>query len=168
LAIISKSIGILGNRQGGLSIYISQKAQYALRAIFELARRVGSGAVTVSEIAAAQAIPVRFLEAILNQLKRGGFVESRRGVGGGYRLIKRPEDLSAGDVLRFVQGPLGPVSCLDGPARDECPIGPDCVFLPMWDEARVALSNVFDGTTFQDLIERDKDSRGNFVPSYSI
>ncbi len=71
---------------------VSQKSQYALRAVFELARRNGGLPVKIADIAEAQAIPQRFLEVIMNQLKQGGFVESRRGKRGGYLLAR-----SAGD-----------------------------------------------------------------------
>jgi Rrf2 family cysteine metabolism transcriptional repressor len=81
---------------------ISQKCQYALRAVFELAVRTKEGPIKVGVIAEAQAIPTRFLEVILNQLKRGGFVESRRGNAGGYALAKSPAELTMGDIIRFV------------------------------------------------------------------
>jgi len=97
---------------------ISQKCQYALRAVFELARRPREAPVKVGDIAEAQAIPPRFLEIILNQLKRGGFVESRRGASGGYSLARSPDELTMGEIIRFVEGPFKPVSCTVGDSQD--------------------------------------------------
>ena len=85
---------------------ITQKSKYALRATLELAVRFGQGPISIGEIAKAQAIPARFLEAILAQLKRAGLVESRRGNEGGYVLSRPPARISVGDVLRVVQGTL--------------------------------------------------------------
>lgn len=76
---------------------LSQTCQYALRAVFEMAKRSGGGPIKIDAIARAQSIPPRFLAAILNQLKQGGFVESRRGADGGYRLRQAPDNLSVGE-----------------------------------------------------------------------
>ena len=91
---------------------VSQKCQYAIRATFELAKRHGQGPVKISEIAETQSIPVRFLEVILNQLRQGGFVQSRRGADGGYYLIRKADELMVGDIIQFIEGPLVPVACL--------------------------------------------------------
>ncbi len=88
---------------------ISQKSQYALRATFELARQYDQGWVKIAQIAQAQAIPTRFLEIILNQLKQAGFIRSKRGSEGGYILTRSPDQLSVGDVLSFMEGPIGPI-----------------------------------------------------------
>ena len=84
---------------------LTQKSQYALRAVFELSRRYGQGPVKAPAIAHAQGIPVRFLEVILNQLKHGRLIEAKRGVSGGYYLLKRPDEISLADVIFFIQGP---------------------------------------------------------------
>ena len=147
---------------------VSQKCQYALRAIFELARRAGLGPVKTAEIAAAQAIPVRFLEVILSQLKQGGFVVSQRGSEGGYLLDRPAPGLTVGEIMRFVQGPVGPVACLITDSKDKCPLRGKCVFLPMWQRVHEATTSVYDTTTFQDLIEQDKQRDADHVPCYSI
>jgi len=145
-------------------MFISQKCQYALRAIFELAKRNGQGPVKVAEIAKAQAIPPRFLEVILNQLKQAGFVASQRGNEGGYLLVRAPEDLTVGDVIRFMQGPVAPVGCVeDEPRGDRCPLYEDCVFLPMWEEVRKAILQVYDNTTFQDLLDQERQKAGKYA-----
>jgi Rrf2 family protein len=85
-----------------------KKSQYALRAIYELAKRKNAGPTKISKIAAAQGIPRRFLEVILNQLKSSGIVASKRGFYGGYFLTKSAEKVSVGDVLRFLEKKQGP------------------------------------------------------------
>jgi len=148
---------------------VSQKCQYALRAIFELAKRNGQGPVKIAEIAEVQAIPPRFLEGILSQLKQAGFVSSQRGNEGGYFLTREPADLSVGDVIRFVHGSIGPVMCVLGDKEDKkCPLYGDCVFLPMWKEVQQAVLDVYNSTTFEILVERDLQKGGRYVPGYTI
>src|SRR5437667_7904009 len=83
---------------------ISVKAEYALEAIFDLSAQNPGEPVKIADIARRQQIPQKFLELILASLKQGGFVESRRGAEGGYLLAKRPESITVGEVLRFVEG----------------------------------------------------------------
>ena len=147
---------------------VSQKCRYALRAIFELAKRHGTGPVRVGEIAEAQAIPPRFLEVILNQLKQARFVESRRGSEGGYLLQRRPHAVSVGEVIRFIEGPLAPVGCVDDQPTESCPLSENCVFIPMWQRVQKAVSGIYDETTFQDLIDQEARMCTQFTPSYVI
>jgi Rrf2 family transcriptional regulator, cysteine metabolism repressor len=151
---------------------LSQKCQYALRAVFEVTKRSGEGPIKIEAIAAAQAIPPRFLAVILHQLKQGGFVQSKRGSEGGYLLARPAEGLSVGDIIRFIEGPVAPVACVateDDPA--ECPLRGSCVFMSMWKEAQQAMENVYDRTTMQDLLDREAAMAGTAqecVPMYMI
>ena len=143
---------------------VSLKCQYGLRALFELARRTGSGPTRIQKIAEAQAIPPRFLENILNQLRRGGFVDSRRGKAGGFMLARSPSQITTLEVIRFLDGPVHSFDCEgDSPVR-KCSLGPDCVFMPLWQRARQALENVYGGTTLQDLV----DAQAAAIPDFSI
>jgi len=137
---------------------LSQKCQYALRSLLELARRAGQGPVSVGEIASAQAIPPRFLELILGELKHAGFVESRRGIQGGYMLAVSPASLSVGDVIRLVDGPIAPVKCVGGRETD-CPLYGNCAFLSLWERATTAVEDVYDSTNFQDLLDADRAAK---------
>ena len=148
---------------------LSQKTQYALRAIYELALHHGGGPVKISDIATAQDIPHKFLELILHELKQAGFVTSKRGKAGGYLLIRSPWEVSVGEILRYVQGPLGPVSCLsDAGAEAQCRLRGHCVFLPMWERVEQAVAGIYDTTTFQDLILQDQRHSGIRNISYQI
>ena len=145
---------------------VSRKCQYALRALYELARRRGQGPIRISEIADFQAIPPRFLELILGELKQGGFTESRRGVQGGYMLAVSPSSLTVGEIIRFVDGPLAPVKCLIDPAEQVWPPEGRNAFMEMWQDASASLANVYDSTSFQDLLDQEQSSRQ--VADYTI
>lgn len=145
---------------------ISHKCQYSLRAVFELGKQRGNGPVKIAEIAKAQAIPTRFLESILNQLKQGGFVESRRGREGGYLLTDPPARIKVGEIIRFIEGPIAPVECVEG--ESGCPLRSDCVFLPMYKKVSEAVSDVYDGTTFQDLMDQEEKMTKRYVADFNI
>jgi Rrf2 family transcriptional regulator, cysteine metabolism repressor len=148
---------------------VSQKCQYAIRAVFELARRYGQGHVKISDIAEVQAIPLRFLQVILNQLKRAGFVESRRGAEGGYLLSRQPELITVGEIVQFIEGPLVPVACMtSSKAAAECFLHGSCVFTGMWRRAAKAMSDVYDHTSFQDLVDDDTRMAKTALFAYSI
>jgi Rrf2 family transcriptional regulator, cysteine metabolism repressor len=150
-------------RSGMVSnMVLSQKSQYAVRAVFELARRHGGGPVKAGQIAEAQYVPARFLENILGQLRQAGIIESTRGKGGGYRLRRAPGDVSVGEVIRSIQGPMSAIDCAEvgiagsGGNGRSCPLRPGCVLLPVWDKAHSAMMDVFEGTTFGDLLEQER------------
>ena len=145
---------------------LTQKCQYALRAVFELAKRHGLGPTPISEIARAQAMPARFLELILGELKHGGFVESRRGSRGGYQLSVSPNTLAVGRIMRFVDGPL--IRVHDDTEASADPVSGSEAFRKMWGRARDAVGQVYDQTTFQDLIDEDLASGGRHPASYCI
>jgi len=147
---------------------VPQKSQYALRAVFELAKRAGQGPVKTAEIANEQAIPRRFLEVILHQLKQAGIVASERGARGGYLLARSPQELTVGDIMRFMDGPIGPVECVAGDSAERCSLYGHCVFLPMWEKVRRATEAVYDHTSFDDLVEQEKRLTQEYVPIYSI
>jgi Rrf2 family transcriptional regulator, cysteine metabolism repressor len=144
---------------------ISLKCQYAIRGVLELARRHGQGAVPISEIVKVYEISTRFLEVILNELKRGGFVGARRGVQGGFFLAVHPRKVTVGDIVRFVDGPLEPVSCVVGRDRSKCPQRENCPLPDVWGQARQAVEKVYDAATFEDLVKRTKSAS---TPNYCI
>jgi Rrf2 family cysteine metabolism transcriptional repressor len=147
---------------------ISQECQYAVRAVFELAKRQGTRAVKIGEIAEAQAIPTRFLENILNHLKGGGFVDSVRGRSGGYLLARSAKDLTVGEIVRFIEGPLSPVECAGGKKKGQCPMYGRCVFLSLWKKAEQALEEIYDGTTFHELVVQEINLNAECVLDFSI
>lgn len=124
--------------------------------MFELAKRHGEGPVRIVDVAKKQAIPPRFLEGILNQLKQAGFLRSVRGARGGYEMALDPAEITVGDMLRIIEGPFEPTACVSDDNPEDCPLFGECVFMPLWKKAADALAAVYDGTTFADLVEQDK------------
>ncbi len=131
---------------------ITKKEQYALRAMHELAQNRGKRLLKTSEIAESQAIPVRFLEVILGQLKRAGIVESKRGYKGGYSLVSSPEEVTVGDVFRGLQKTHDTVSCAICDSGTYCPYMEGCVFMHMRKKVQGAISEIYDSTTINDFL----------------
>ena len=136
---------------------ISRKCDYALRALLELAVREGKGPVTIGQIAASRGIPVRFLEAILRQLRQAGLADSVRGKDGGYVLAKPAHRLAVGAVIELFE--VG-VSRPREQRQD--------VLSALWNEADLAMQTVFRSTTFGDLVEREQHLRQNEAVNFSI
>lgn len=145
---------------------VPKRNQYALRAIFELAKHRGKGPKKISEIAHAQAIPLRFLEVILGQLKGTGWVESKRGFYGGYLLKCSPGDISVGDILRFMRGAGHPMDCVACVSKHDCPFNGQCAFASMWDQVNEAMFKIYDETTIQDLIDRERKKVGRSAKAF--
>lgn len=138
---------------------ISQKAKYALRALIALAEAPEDAPVFISEIAEKQAIPRKFLEQILLDLKHHGLVVSRRGKMGGYLLLRRPNTITFGEVLRIVEGPLAPLPCLSKMAYrrcDDCTDEKSCRIRRVFAGVAEATRLVLDTTTISDAIASDK------------
>lgn len=143
---------------------ISNKCNYALRAMLELAKREGRGPVTIMDIADAQNIPARFLEAILRQLKQAGLTDSIRGKKGGYVLSKPSRDISMGEVIRLIEGPF---FAAELPAGSGNSARPD-VFADIWIRAEDSLARVYEAVSFRELAERDNELATQFVANYTI
>lgn len=135
---------------------ISQKAKYALRALIALARSHGTdNTQLISEIAEQQRIPKKFLEQILLDLKHHGIVVSRRGKAGGYMLLKSPDMITFGEVMRIVDGPIAPLPCLSRMAYrrcEDCRDEKSCEVRRVFARVAKATREVLDGTTIADCI----------------
>jgi Rrf2 family protein len=132
---------------------VSAKGEYALLAMYELARDYGSTEVlTIDQISHRQDIPHPFLVQILQDLKKAGLVESRRGAGGGYRLAIHPRDVSVGQVVRLIDGPVLPLKCFLSSNVSTCPRFGKCPISYLWDDVRYAIEGVLDHTTFDDVL----------------
>ena len=119
---------------------LSQKCQYAVRAILELAKRFGQGAVSAGQIAASQAVPQRFLEVILNESKPTGLISLV--AQGGYYLTVHPKQITVGRIIRLVDGPLDPVRCTGDKDSSACPLKDHGSLTDLWTQAREAVEQV--------------------------
>ena len=135
---------------------VTRKNQYALRAVFELAKRRGQGPTKIYEIARVQAIPTRFLEVILNKLKHGGLVNAKRGASGGYTLVVDPGDITLEDIFKRLDDSKEPSHCIACMSDNNCPLGSDCAFMSVWDRVQQAIADVYQKTTIQDLIDNQR------------
>lgn len=141
---------------------ITYKGDYALKTILDLAIHYGNGPVTIHELARRADIPAKFLEQILLDLKRGGFVESRRGKVGGYILAKPASDIKVGEVIRFIDGPIEPIACIEK-GYSGCNDVYKCAFRKIWQEVAKATSDIIDNVTFKDLVSRINSQKKTVV-----
>ncbi len=135
---------------------VSHQSEYALRALLELAKQSGRGPVRIDEIAKQQMIPRKFLANLLVQLKRGHFVQSKKGPEGGYYLARAPRQIVIGDVLRFLDGPIAPILCVSRTLGERCEIGSRCGYFPLWRRVRDAVAEIVDKTTVADVLDEQQ------------
>ena len=134
----------------------SKKSEYGLRALIELTKNYGHP-ITRQQIGERQNVPVVFLEQILLSLKHAGLLASTRGVQGGYALIKPPSEVTLGHVIRILDGPLAPISCVSKTAYQkcrDCPYAtkPHCPLQHVMGGVRNAIADILDNHTLEDFI----------------
>ncbi len=136
---------------------LPMKSRYALKALVFLARHQADGPVPVAGIANAEAIPTKFLEAILLELRNAGILTSRRGPTGGYQLRVEPKTVFLGDVIRNLSGPMAPLPCLSKSAYHRCAECVDeatCAVRLLMADVHAATLRIVDGTTLAELVAR--------------
>ena len=135
---------------------LSLRGEYALRALIVLGLSWEQDVVRIQTISEQQNIPKRFLEQILNELRAAGILESRRGVAGGYRLRVPPEQITLARVIRLIDGPLAPVSCVSEKfyERCSCPDENVCGIRSIMKEVRDAIVKILEGVTLAQLCDR--------------
>lgn len=143
---------------------LSKKSEYGLRALIELSRNSGIGLVQRQDIARRQHIPKEFLEQILLQLRAAGILGSRRGIRGGYFLVKSPQQVTLGQVIRILDGPLAPIACVSKSAFQtcqDCPYSetPFCPLQRAMGEVRNAIADILDNYTLLDFAKENKTTR---------
>ena len=134
----------------------SKKSEYALRALIELTANYDRKLLQRHEIGRKQNIPVEFLEQILLVLKNAGLLTSRRGVGGGYSLLKSPDTITLGQVIRILDGPLAPIGCVSKTAYQKCKDCPytntaSCPIQHVMLGVRNAIADILDNYTLRDF-----------------
>ncbi len=129
---------------------LSTKGQYGVRAMFEISRGYPDGPVAIKEIAARQDVSVAYLEQILNTLRKSGLITSVRGPGGGYLLSRRPEEISIGEILRGLDGPIALTACQD--PMGGCVRADGCVTSLLWKALGEKIEGFLDAMTLQDLL----------------
>ena len=135
---------------------LSVRGEYALRALLVLGLNYDESVVRIQTISEQQNIPKRFLEQILNDLKSAGVVQSRRGVAGGYRLARRPEEIPLAIIVRHIEGALAPVSCVSERFYEKCscPDESRCAIRTVMKEVHEAVVKIMERVTVADLCDR--------------
>jgi Rrf2 family transcriptional regulator, cysteine metabolism repressor len=130
---------------------LSTKGRYGLKAMFELARTQKNGPVPLRQIAQKQNISEQYLEQIFSALKKSGLIKSVRGAQGGYLLVKEPKDITVGDILVVLEGPVSISDCvLD---EDICENSGICVTKVVWERLKQGIENVINSITLQDMMD---------------
>lgn len=130
---------------------ISTRGRYALRVMIDLGERVGQGYVSLREISERQGVSEKYLESIVKRLVKCGLVVGARGKSGGYMLLRKPSEYTAGEILKAADEILAPVACLSG-CENTCDRAGYCKTLPMWEELFAIVNEFFDGVTLEGLI----------------
>lgn len=136
---------------------LSKRTQYGLRALYALARNYGRGPVLIAQLSEEEAIPRKFLEQILLALKASGLVVSRKGKGGGYALVRSPEQITVAQVIRVMEGPLAPLPCASETRFrkcDECVDIETCGTRIVMRQVRDAMAEILDSTTLAMVCEK--------------
>lgn len=134
---------------------ISTKGRYGLTIMMELAAKVGEGPTSLKSIAEKHSLSEHYLEQLIAPLRNAGLVKSIRGAYGGYILSKQPEDITSGDIIRVLEGPISPVDFTDedDPAKRD-----------LWMRIRDSIAEVLDSTTLANLIEfKDEGMTDNYM-----
>ena len=133
---------------------ISTRGRYALRVMIDLAEHQEDGYTPMKDVAKRQSVSLGYMEKILPVLVKNGIVEGLQGKTGGYRLIRKPEEYTLGEILRLTEGSLAPVACLECGATP-CDKAPDCRTLPGWTELDRRINEYLDSVTVSDLLKSD-------------
>ncbi|WP_129597667.1 RrF2 family transcriptional regulator [Anaerophilus nitritogenes] len=131
---------------------LSTKGRYGVKAMFELALAFGEGPIALNSIAEKQNLSVHYLEQLFASLRKAGLVKSIRGAQGGYMLSKKPEEITVGDIIRTLEGPVAPSECVIEDEKTECYKADYCVTRTIWERIRDSINAVVDNITLQDMI----------------
>jgi len=137
---------------------VSTKSEYGLRALIYLAGKSQQESVPAREIAQKWNVPVKYLEQILKTLKEAGLVTAQVGVSGGYRLTRAPSLITAGEVIRVLDGRVAPMGCVSTYDYEPCEFEPSCGLKTLWIRTRAAIMGVIDETTIADLCTPPKQT----------
>lgn len=149
----------------------SAKGEYGVLAVFELAQHAEKTPLQAKTIAKNQHIPLRFLEQVLNELRKAGLIESIRGAQGGYVLSRPPSEIHISDILEAIEGPINPYSRPPENGDRFHPLGKETdedILRPVWEDAQTAVMKILDSVSIQTLCERKQERDQQKVLMYHI
>ena len=147
---------------------LSTKGRYGLRAMLDMALSEEEGPIASHTIAQRQEISERYLEQLLIPLKQAGLVKSVRGSQGGYILGRAPQNISVGDIIRVLEGPLAPVDCVNEINPDDCKRAESCVTRMIWAQVRDSIADILDSYSLQDLVNESHNMNKSGAINFDI
>jgi Rrf2 family protein len=139
---------------------LSTKGRYGVRAMFDLAMHADEGAVALKSVAQREHISEKYLEHLFASLKKAGLIHSVRGAQGGYRLGKPPEEITIGDIIRVLEGPVSPTECvIEETGSKRCERSAECVMRLVWCKVKDEIDRVLDSITLADICEEQRRLR---------
>lgn len=159
IVLTKKEVGILK---------LSTKGRYGVRAMLDLAQHAGEGPIALKSIAERTELSEHYLEQLISGLRKAGLVRSVRGAQGGYVLGKEANQISVGDVIRVLEGPIAPVECVSEEDPECCQKAQYCVTRTIWEKIRDSIADVVDSITLEDMVQdaKRKESERNFDAYY--
>ena len=151
-----------------IEVKLSTKGRYGVTAMFDLAVRHGQGPISIKEISDRQLISEPYLEQLFASLRKAGLVNSVRGAQGGYYLAHEPRDITVGDIIRVLEGPIAPTECVLEKDPFNCEKSDMCVTRGIWEDIRNSINNVIDNITLADLVKDYKKKLDNDAYMYYI
>ncbi len=140
---------------------ISTKGRYAIRLMLDMAQHSNGENISLKDVSQRQNISLKYLEQIVNMLGKAGFVKSQRGAQGGYKMLRKPEEYTIGDILRVTEGDMAPVSCLRDKIN-QCPRVSKCPTINFWTGLYRTINDYLDGTTIADLMNAAEENNEDF------
>jgi Rrf2 family cysteine metabolism transcriptional repressor len=147
---------------------LSTKGRYGVKAMVELALSYGEGPIALNSIAERQNISIHYLEQLFASLRKAGYVKSIRGAQGGYVLADKPQNITVGDIIRTLEGPLAPTDCVIEEDSKECSRAEFCVTRTVWIKIKDSINYVVDSITLQDMIDDYQKMHSNNSYMYYI
>ena len=139
-------------KERDVSMIVSTRGRYALRVMIDIAENSRGNYIAMKEVSKRQDISLKYMEKIMPVLVAQKMVEGVHGKGGGYKLTRKPNEYTVGEILRLTEGDLAPVACLECNA-EKCNRKADCRTLPMWNELNKRICDYLDSVTLADLMK---------------
>ena len=137
------------------AFHVSTRGEYGMRLMVDLARHYGEGAVSLHAVATREQLPEAYLEQLVANLRKAGLVQGKRGAGGGYTLARDPDAITAGDIVRALEGPIEPQICTaEGEAVVNCALQPGCATHHVWMTLQSTIAKALDGMSLKDLTRK--------------
>lgn len=150
-----------------MALKLSTKGKYGVKALFELAMHEGTGPMSLKSISERQNLSEHYLEQLAAPLRKAGLIVSVRGAQGGYSLSRPANQITVGDIIRVLEGPIGFTDCAtEGEPGPDCAV--DCVVHGVWEKVTQEIINVIDGITLQDLVNQARDEQARQNLTYQI